>query len=133
MIADNLATRYIRRSAAAVLDRNWAAVADCMAEDFHMEDHRSGLRSTLDKAETVAMTRVMGDLGVDAIDVEVLETRDDYVALCRITNHVDEFTVCTLSIAKAGNDERALALIVFDEDALDRALAQLDLLAEEAN
>ena len=133
MIGDNLATRYIRRSAAAVLDRNWAAVADCMAEDFQMEDRRTGLQSRLDKAETVAMTQVMGDLGVDAIDVEVLETRHDDVALCRITNHVDDFTVCTLSIAKVGDDERALVFIVFDEDDLDRALEQLNLLAEEAN
>ena len=133
MTADNLATRYLRRSAAATVDRNWAVVADCMAEDFHLEDRRTGLRSTLDKSETVAMTRVMGDLGVDAIDVEVLDTRNSHVALCRITNHVDDFNVCTLCIAKAGDDERALVLIVLDEDALDGALAQLDLLAEEAN
>lgn len=131
MTVDNLATRYLRRSAAAVVDRNWNTVAECLAENFRLEDRRAVLQSTLDKGETLTMTRVMGDLGVNAIDVEVMDARGEYVALCRITNHVDDYTVCTLSVAKAGDDERALVLIVFDEDALDAASAQLDLLAEE--
>jgi hypothetical protein len=131
MTAENLATRYLRRSAGAVLEQNWAVVADCMAEDFHLDDRRPIVRSTLDKTETVAMTRVMSDLGVDAIDVQVLETRGDELALCRVTNHVGDSTVCTLSIARAGHDGRANLFIICDEDAFHEAVAELDRLAEE--
>ena len=130
MTVQNLASLYIRRSAAALLEGNWALVADCMAEDFHMEDRRLSLAVTLDKAEAVAMTRVMGDLGVTSIEVEDLETRGKHHALFRITNYAQDFMVCTLSVAKVREDERAVALVIFDEDALDAARAELESLAE---
>jgi hypothetical protein len=131
MTTQNLAIAFLRRSARATVERDWAAVADSMAEHFRMEDRRSGLRTILDRAEVIAMTRVMGDLGVDGIDVQDLEVRGDHVALCRVTNDAQDFSVCTLCVAMTGDDGRALALVVFEEDALDAARAELDVLAAE--
>jgi hypothetical protein len=101
-----------------------------MAEHCRMEDRRSGLRTTLDRAEVIAMTRVMGDLGVDGIDVQDLEVRGDHAALCRVTNDAQDFSVCTLCVAMTGEDGRALAVVVFDEDALDAARVELDVITE---
>jgi hypothetical protein len=95
-------------------------------------DRRLSFAATLDKAETIGMARVMSELGVIAIDVEDLETRGKHNALFRITNHAQDFVVCTLSVAKVREDERALALVIFDEDAVDAARAELESLTEGA-
>jgi hypothetical protein len=127
--SENLAVQQVRRAAEAILARDWEVAADSYAAGLLMDDRRAGLKSTLDRAEAIAMVRVMGDLGVDAIEIEVVDVRGDHVALCRIANHVQDFTVTTLSVAKADENGRLITFVMFDDDELEAALAELDALA----
>jgi hypothetical protein len=131
MKSEQRAIQYVRRSADTILARDWGAYADCQAEAFRFEDRRTGLQTSHGKAENIEMARVMADLGVDKIDIDVIETRGEHFALCRITNHVDEYVVTTLSVFGVDDDGRGLVFIVFDDDDADAARAELDALAAD--
>jgi hypothetical protein len=127
--ADHMALRYLRRATDAILAHDWDALAGCQSERFRMEDRRSGLRSSFDRAESIETGRIMADLGVTKIDVDLVETQGESAALFRITNHAADFTVETLSAVRVDDEGRGLTFIMFDEDELDAARAELTVLA----
>jgi hypothetical protein len=129
--ADHAALRNMRRYVDALLAGDWATVGDTLSDEHRFEDRRSGLRVTLDKAGNIEQARVIADIGVTAIDLELVEARDERVALIRQTySGADtDFDVALLVAGQVDDDGRMLTFVCFDENDLEAARAELDVLA----
>jgi hypothetical protein len=130
MTGTNTAVRAARRYLHALIARDWRALAELHAEDFHFDDRRRGLKATSDKQGLIARARATADVGVDAGDVSAVDVRGEGVALVKMSfvasdaGYVIE-TLCVIVLTAEG----LLARVVqFDLDDLDAARAELDAL-----
>jgi hypothetical protein len=123
----------MRRFDDALLARDWAALADVLDEKLVFDDRRTGLQSTFDKAQTIELSRIIADLGMSAIESDLIETHGESLAMYRMTLRGSEadYEVALLGVTQIGSDGRALRVAFFDENALDDARAQFDALARE--
>lgn len=125
MSAENSAVLTLRRLTEAIVARDLGAYADGLAEGYQYEDRRKGMQSTHGKSEEVEQARAIGELGVERIDFDVLETRGEHMALCRFTTHAAGFEVALLLVSRVA-DGKGVAAIVFDEEDFDAARAELE-------
>lgn len=124
--------RATRLANDAVLARDWDAFAGFFAESWQVDDRRVGLKSLLDKAEHIEQLRVGVDLGLDKIDIDLLDTRGDRFALYRLTFHVEtDFVVSVLCATEADENGLLLRSVVLDDGALDAGRVELEALAAE--
>jgi hypothetical protein len=117
----------MRRAADALVARDFEGYKDALAEEFRYEDRRKGLQSAHGKREDLEQARVIADFGLESYDMEVLETRGDLAALYRQTWHLAGFEVVILLVGLADAEGRGLAAIMFDEEELDAARAELEV------
>ncbi len=73
---------------------------------------------------------MIADLGVSAVDFDLIEARSQHCALLRSTYHAEDFEVATHNVIRLDHSGRVSRLVLFDEDALDEARAELDALAQ---
>ncbi len=126
---DNLAVRTTRRYHAALLAHDWNTLADTLAEAFFAEDRRAFMAATRDKSEAIEQARVVAGLGIESVELDVLETRGERFALSRLTYFGNGYEVVSLAVGAVGPDGRMVRATSFDEDDLDAARAELDALA----
>ncbi len=123
----------MRRWLDAVLAGDWDTLADTIAEDHRFEDRRLGMKIALDKAGNIEQARVMGDLAKEwnfDVDLDVIETRGDRVGLVRQTYHSSDYLVSVLALMRLDENDLNAVFILFDEDDLGGAQAELEALAE---
>ena len=115
----------------ATLD--WDAMAEILADGFSNDDRRrvvgAGVRHGRD-AE-IASTRVTADLWTTNVTPTVIATRGRKLVLTRLgfsgrDDGPEPFLTEVLSILEINDEERMTALITFDLDDLDAAIAELD-------
>ncbi len=125
-MAEHLAVRAMHRGNDAMLARDWSTFADNLSDAFRGEDRRLGLGSSLGKSETVEQARIVVDQGLEALDVEVVESRGDRHALFRVTGHVADFVVSSLVVLEVGAEGRVLASVSFDSEDMNGASRELE-------
>src|SRR5262245_4516551 len=129
---ENRAVAALRRYAAAALARDWDAVADSLADAYRMEDRRTGLKNSYDKAADLERSRATVDVGFNDIEMGVLELRGEASALLRgkVSATEADFVIDTLLVVRVDRDDRLIESHLFDGSDLDAARAQFEVTAE---
>lgn len=109
-----------------MLARDWSAFANNLSDAFRGEDRRLGLGFSFGKAEAIEQARTVMDQGVQALDVEVVESRGDRHALMRVTGHVADFVVPSLVVVEVDAEGRVLASVSFDSEDVEGPSRELE-------
>jgi hypothetical protein len=130
---ENAAAQSYERLQAHFAARDWDAMAEALADEAFHDDRRrvvgGGLRRGRDAV--VAEFSALAEIGVKRITFDVIATRGDRLVLTRSRAsgrdpRADAFRTDVLNIAEFDADERTVALITFDPDDFDAAIAELD-------
>ena len=130
---ENTASRVTERFQAYFAARDWAAMAEILADEFSSDDRRrvvgAGVRHGRD-AE-IADMRAIADLGITHITSTVVATRGGRLALMRgRLTHRDQrpeaYLAEVLGIVEIDAEERIVAFVTLDLDDIDAAFAELD-------
>lgn len=122
----------VRRWVDALVAGDWDALADTLAADHRFEDRRLGMKSTLDKAGSIQQARVIADLGRAQqfqVDLDIIEVRGDRLALVRQVYRSSSYEVSVLAVTEVDDSGLTRVFIVFDEDDLRAARAELEALS----
>jgi hypothetical protein len=132
---------YLANAASEVFDsfrtcfaaRDWAAMAEILAEDICTDDRRRVVGTEVLRGRNidVAHMRAIADVGAQTIASTVIATRGDRLVLCRIffcgeDQRPDAFHAEILGIVEIDSDERIVARLTFDPDDIDAAFTELD-------
>ena len=130
---ENAASRANERSHAYFAARDWDAIAEIVADDISTDDRRrvvnAGLRQGRDA--TIESFRWAADLGVTHATSDPIATRGERLVLTRARySHSDDqpqpFDVDLLHIVEINADERIGAVVIFDLEDFEAAIAELD-------
>ncbi|MFI5508308.1 BTAD domain-containing putative transcriptional regulator [Mycobacterium sp. NPDC051804] len=129
----NAASRVYERRNAYFAARDWAALAETLADDVFSDDRRRVVNTgaTRGRDAQMANNRAAADVGVTTITSTVLATRGERLALSqsRISGRdrgPEAFQLELLGVVEIDADERMVAYIAFEVDDLGAALAELD-------
>ena len=130
---ENTAAQAYERIQAHFAARDWDAVAEALADGAFHDDRRravgAGLRRGRDAV--VAEFSALAEIGVKRITFDIVATRGSRLVLTRSSAsgrdpRADSFRTDVLRIAEVDANERTMALITFDPDDFDAAIAELD-------
>ncbi|MFZ0834631.1 MAG: hypothetical protein WAM92_16455 [Mycobacterium sp.] len=130
---ENAASRANERFASRFAARDWAAIADTLADDICSDDRRrvvnAGVRRGRDT--NVADLRAVANVGVMTIPATVIATRGERLALLRSRlsgrdTGPEAYHNEVLQVVEVNGDNRIWAAIVFDSHELDAAFSELD-------
>ncbi len=116
----------------ALLDEDWTALAETVADDHRFEDRRLGMKSVLDKAGSIVQAQVIAELGKEMpfnVELDVVETRGDRLALIRQSYRSSDYVISFLAVAEVDDNGLNKVFIVFDDEDLAGALTELDDMA----
>lgn len=130
---ENAASRAEERARKCFASRDWASMADCLADRISFEDRRrvvnAGTRTG--RIAAIADARTVAELGGTDISSQVIAIRGDHLVLAR--SHLssrdrapDAFQAESLCVTAIAADGRIATRVVFDPENLDGALAELD-------
>lgn len=130
---ENAASRAEERARKCFAERDWASMAECLVEGISFEDRRrvvnAGTRTG--RIAAIADARTVAELGGTQISSQVIATRGDHLVLAR--SHLssrdrasDAFQAESLCVTASDADGRIATRVVFDPNAVDAALAELD-------
>ncbi len=130
---ENAASQVAERFSTHFAARDWGAIAEMLADDISTDDRRqvvgAGLRQGRDAvhAELSAVT----EIGVESATSDTIATRGEHLVLNRARTwgrdqRPGAFLSDMLSIVEINGDEQITALITFDLDDFDAAIAELD-------
>lgn len=130
---ENAASRAEERARKCFASRDWASMADCLADRISFEDRRrvvnAGTRTG--RIAAIADARTVAELGGTDISSQVIAIRGDHLVLAR--SHLssrdrapDAFQAESLCVTAIAADGRIATRVVFDPEDLDGALAELD-------
>ncbi|KUI42021.1 hypothetical protein AU197_18030 [Mycobacterium sp. IS-1590] len=129
---ENAATGVSDRLYACFKARDWAAMAEVVADDFQGYDRRQVIGVDLHGRDAVVGSfRAVSEFGNPDATSTVLATRGERLALTAVRYDVDEgmadaFHVELLQLIEADTDERIASIVTFDRDAIDSALEELE-------
>ena len=130
---ENAAFQTFERMQACFATRDWNALADTLVDDFHNEDRRRVVNAGVLRGRDAAIEtmRSAADLGVTHATSKVIATRGEHLVLASARFSQDDekpeaFHVNALQLADIDADERLAAIITFDADDFDGAIAELD-------
>jgi class 3 adenylate cyclase len=130
---ENTAAQSYESVQAHFAARNWGAMAEALADEASHDDRRrvvgAGLRKGRDAV--VAEFASIAEIGVKRITFDTIAIRGSRLVLSRSRAsgrdpRADAFRTDVLSIAEIDADERIAALITFDPEDFDAAIAELD-------
>ena len=123
---ENAASRLYEHFLASFAARDWAAVAQLLADDISTDDRRRVVNSGIQdgREANIANMRALADLGVMNMTSEVIATRGNCLALSRIGSAA--FQTEVLNIVEINADELIVAVVGLDLDDFDAAIAELD-------
>ncbi|WP_231995524.1 BTAD domain-containing putative transcriptional regulator [Mycobacterium sp. 1274756.6] len=130
---DNAARRTFERMQACFIARDWVGLAATLVEDFSNDDRRHVVNAGVQRGRdaVIETKRSAADLGITHATANILATRGDRLVLAHARysqgdERPETFRAETLQLAEIGTDERLAAIIVFDANDLDSAIAELD-------
>jgi len=130
VVLENSCTRAVERNREARLRGDWDTLADVLDADFVHEDRRRGLGTRLEgRAANVDHARVVNEIAHVAPASRCLAVRGDRLALLHVAlGHDDPSSLAAdmLWVAQIDDQSRLLRSVVFDADAIDAAIAELD-------
>jgi DNA-binding SARP family transcriptional activator len=123
---ENAASEVAQRFLASFAARDWDAVAQLLADDMSTDDRRRVVNSGIQNGReaNIANMRALADLGVMSMTSEVIATRGNCLALCRIGSAA--FQTEVLNIVEIDADELIVAVVGLDLDDFEAAIAELD-------
>ena len=113
--------------------RNWAAITEIVSDDLYSHDRRpvvgGGIRHGRDAL--IEDLRAVADVGVTNATSDAIATRGERLAVTharfsRSHEQPEAFHVDFLQLVEIDADERITAVVAFDVDDIDAALAELD-------
>lgn len=128
----NAAGRVYQRILTHYAGRDWAVIAEILAEDCSTMDHRpvvnAGLRHGRDAV--IAEVRAIAEVGL-VLTSGVIATRGERLVLSRglaseAIEQPDAFRSDLLDVVEIDTNEQVVARVTFDVDDIDAALAELD-------
>ncbi|OBH92596.1 regulator [Mycobacterium sp. E2733] len=129
---ENAASRAEDRLFAHAMARDWAALAEALADDSFVEDRRRVVNIGVwhGRAVVVANMRALAE-GLAQVSLTVIATRGERLALVLVRSfnpdlQRGEFVVEMLGIAEINADGRLAAHVLVDVDDMDAAFAELD-------
>ncbi len=129
---ENGASRADAQLNALFAGRRWDDIAALFADNLRVEDRRRGLhREGNNRAAELMEVRTIADLGTKNMVSQVIAIRGDRLALVRTRytgrdTRPEAFHTELLRIAEIDDDGRLVALIAFDRDEVEGAIAELD-------
>ncbi|WP_442387489.1 BTAD domain-containing putative transcriptional regulator [Mycobacterium sp.] len=130
---ENAACRTYERMQACFAARDWVALADTLVDDVYNEDRRRVVNAGVQRGRDAAIDNVRraADLGVTHATSNVVATRGEQLVLTHARfSQGDEtpgaFGVDVLQLVEVDADERIAALIMFDAEDFEAAIAELD-------
>ncbi len=128
---ENAATRVSHRYAMAFASRDWVAVSELLADDFCIDDRRPTVNGGIRLGRKTAIEDLQAAAGVGFAEATgfTLATRGERLALTRAHFSGDgeePFENELLNVIEIDADERMAAVVVFETDDVDAALAELD-------
>lgn len=129
---ENAASRVCDGYRGAFAARDWPGVAGLLAENLHNEDRREVVNAGIRHGAASALQdlRTAADLGITSLEVVEIANRGERLALSRGRTPYRErsggFVVETLQIAQIDAGQRVSAIVLFDPEDMDAALAELD-------
>ncbi|MGE2722215.1 BTAD domain-containing putative transcriptional regulator [Mycolicibacterium celeriflavum] len=129
---ENSATRAVGRTCELFAAREWGEIARLFAGNVRVDDRRRGLhRVSDDRATEVANIRELAALGVAQVSATPLALRGDRLVLSHLLfqgrdTRPEAFATETLALTEVDSDGLIVAMIGFDRDDFDAAIAELD-------
>lgn len=129
---ENAASRRSERLNAAFAARDWSAMAETLADDFHGYDRRQLVSVDLHGRDPVVESfRTVAESGVADARSTVLATRGERLVLTHVQYLVgdeepDAYNVDLLQVVEIDGDERIAGIVTFDPDDSDSAFEELD-------
>jgi DNA-binding SARP family transcriptional activator len=128
---ENAASHAAERYMAYFADRDWGELAKILADDICTEDRRhivgAGIKHGRD-AE-IANLRAAADVGILYFTSVVIAARGERLVLAHLSGGQggsEEFLNEVLGVAEINSDNQISAIVVFELDDFDSALAELD-------
>ena len=129
---ENAASQAAERYMANFAARDWDALAKVLADDICVDDRRrvvnAGIRHGRD-AE-IANLRAAADVGITYFASVVIATRGQRLILARVSGGEGggsgEFRNEVLGVIEINSDNRIAAIVLFELDDFDAAIAELD-------
>ncbi|WP_217695763.1 nuclear transport factor 2 family protein [Mycobacterium sp. SP-6446] len=113
--------------------RDWAEMAETMADDIVTHDHRRVVNADVLHGRDAHVTNMqaVAEVGFEGITSTVVATRGQRLALIRIQSSIHgfepgEMSTEMLSVVEVDGDNRLTASGIFDGDDIDAALARLE-------
>ncbi|MGE2724795.1 BTAD domain-containing putative transcriptional regulator [Mycolicibacterium pulveris] len=128
---ENSVTRVIERFGERFAARDWDAVAATLSDDFNSDDRRRTVNAGIrhGRAAEIDELRVAADVGFTSVTSGIVATRGQHLALTRArVSGPDSATFHTdvLHVVEGGDDDKLAAVVVYDGDDFDAAIAELD-------
>ena len=128
---ENAASRAYERLQARFEIRDWAAIAEMLADLHYSDDRRRVVSAGIchGRDAEIASMRAAADLGVTSLTSVAIAIRGDRLALCRTrgaTSGPDSFDTEVLRIVEVDAAGRLVARVVLDPDDIDAAFEELD-------
>jgi hypothetical protein len=140
---ENAASQASERVYACFAARDWAGLAEVFTDDICLDDRRKVVGTGVRRGRevNVADVRAMAEIGAQSITPRLVATRGERLVLGRVHFAIhdqwtpEDFHIDALRVVETGADNRICAVVFFDPDDLDAALAELDAryLAGEAS
>ncbi len=130
---ENAASRMYVRFNAYLAARDWDAMAEMIADDVCDDDRRRVVSGGVQRGRDaqIANLRAIVDVGVKNLELVVIATRGERLALSRVRvsggdQQAEAFGLEMLSIVEIDVDNRLAAAVTFDLEDVDAAFAELD-------
>jgi DNA-binding SARP family transcriptional activator len=129
---ENAATRVADQVNELFSGSRWDEIGALVADGIHVDDRRRGIgRVGNDCATEVANVSALADMGVAKITTTPLALRGNRLCLSDVRfqgrdTRPDAFNTETLSITEVDRDGLIVAMIAFDPNEFDAAIAELD-------
>ena len=130
---ENAASRAIGGVCASFGVRDWDAMAASVADEFSIDDRRRVVNGGIRHGRDAEMEdlRAAADAGFTNLTSVVIATRGEHICLIRLwvssgSASSEGFHADALQVVQISDDERINAVVVFDTDDVDAALAELD-------
>ncbi|WP_416585331.1 BTAD domain-containing putative transcriptional regulator [Mycolicibacterium elephantis] len=131
-VVENTAARVLERLFESFADRDWVAMASLFANDFHGHDRRSVVKFDIREPDALIESHRVGlEFGISAASPTTLAIRGERLALAHVHYGVSDeqpgaFEVHVLHLVEVDSDERIVAIVAFDLDDIDAAIAELN-------
>ncbi|OBA73140.1 regulator [Mycobacterium sp. 1554424.7] len=130
---ENAASQAVEREWACFANRDWAAMAETMTDDFSTTDHRRVVNAGVLRGRDahVANYRAVAEVGFDGIASTTIATRGQRLALIRVWSSARGFepgetSTAMIGIVEVDADNRLTAAELYDLEEIDAAFEQLE-------